>query len=76
MLLNIVKMWILGHDVRGVPVQCAKHESNIVWVHWIMVKVEKLDIPASATASLAGYMINANSIGKASFTGMYGVPKK
>jgi hypothetical protein len=40
------------------------------------LKVEKLDIPAGATASLAGYMINGNSIGKATFTGMYGRPKK
>jgi hypothetical protein len=40
------------------------------------LKVDKLDIPANATASLAGYMINANSIGKAGFTGMYRVPKK
>lgn len=40
------------------------------------LKVEKLDIPANATASLAGFMVNANSIAKASFTGMYGRPKK
>jgi Raf kinase inhibitor-like YbhB/YbcL family protein len=40
------------------------------------LKVEKLDIPAGATASLAGFMVNANSIAKASFTGMYGWPKK
>ena len=39
------------------------------------LKVEKLDIPAGATASLAGFMINANSIGKASFTGTYGRTK-
>ena len=40
------------------------------------LKVDKLDIPAGATASLAGFMVNASSIGKASFTGMYGRPKK
>lgn len=40
------------------------------------LKVDKLDIPANATASLAGFMVNANSIGKASFTGTYGRPKK
>ena len=39
------------------------------------LKVEKLDIPSGATASLAGFMINANSIGKASFTGTYGRSK-
>ena len=40
------------------------------------LKVDKLDIPAGATASLAGFMVNANSIAKASFTGVYGRPKK
>ena len=39
------------------------------------LKVEKLELPAGATASLAGYMINANSIGKASFTGKFGRAK-
>lgn len=39
------------------------------------LKVEKLEIPPSATASLAGFMVNANSIGKATFTGTYGRPK-
>lgn len=36
------------------------------------LKVDKLDLPPGATASLAGFMINANSIGKAAFTGKYG----
>ena len=36
---------------------------------------DKLDIPADATAALAGFMINANSIGKATFTSKYGRPK-
>ncbi len=31
-----------------------------------------LDIPADATAALAGFMINATSLGKASFTARYG----
>jgi Raf kinase inhibitor-like YbhB/YbcL family protein len=39
------------------------------------LKVDKLDIPADATAALAGFMINANSVGKASFTAKYGRPK-
>jgi Raf kinase inhibitor-like YbhB/YbcL family protein len=39
------------------------------------LKVDKLDIPAGATASLAGFMINANSMGKATFTGVYGRKK-
>ncbi|WP_295457771.1 YbhB/YbcL family Raf kinase inhibitor-like protein [uncultured Thiodictyon sp.] len=36
------------------------------------LKTEKLDIPAGATAALVGYMVNANSIGKATFTGLFG----
>ncbi|MBK8119166.1 MAG: hypothetical protein IPK39_08135 [Sulfuritalea sp.] len=31
----------------------------------------KLDLPSGATAALAGFMINANSIGKATLTGTY-----
>jgi hypothetical protein len=36
------------------------------------LKVEKLELPAGATAALAGYMINANSLGKATLTGKFG----
>lgn len=39
------------------------------------LKTQKLDIPQDATAALAGFMINANSLGKASFTAKYGRPK-
>lgn len=39
------------------------------------LKTDRLDIPADATAALAGFMINANSIGKASFTAKYGRAK-
>ena len=39
------------------------------------LKTPKLDIPADATAALAGYMVNANTIGKASFVARYGRPK-
>ena len=39
------------------------------------LKTDKLDLPADATAALAGFMINANKIGKASFTAKYGRPK-
>jgi phosphatidylethanolamine-binding protein (PEBP) family uncharacterized protein len=39
------------------------------------LKVEKLEIPADATAALAGFMINANTITKASFTAKYGRAK-
>jgi Raf kinase inhibitor-like YbhB/YbcL family protein len=36
------------------------------------LKIEKLDLPAAATSALAGFMINANSIGKATLTGYFG----
>lgn len=36
------------------------------------LKTEKIDVPADASAALIGFMINANSLGKASFTAMYG----
>ncbi len=36
------------------------------------LKTDKLDAPADATAALIGFMINANRIGKASFTARYG----
>ncbi len=36
------------------------------------LKVDKLDVPADATASLVGYMVNANSLGKAKLTALYG----
>lgn len=36
------------------------------------LKTDKLELPAGATAALAGYMVNANSLGKARFTGLYG----
>jgi hypothetical protein len=35
----------------------------------------KLEIPAGATAALTGYMINGNSLGKASFSAFYARPK-
>jgi Raf kinase inhibitor-like YbhB/YbcL family protein len=36
------------------------------------LKIEKIDVPADSTAALIGFMINANSLGKASFTAKYG----
>lgn len=38
------------------------------------LKVDKLDVAKGATASLVGYMVSANSIGKATLTGKYGRP--
>ncbi len=39
------------------------------------LKTSGVEIPADATAALAGYMINANAIGKASFVAKYGRAK-
>ena len=39
------------------------------------LKVDKLDIPADATAAFVGYNVNANAIGKAKLTGLYGRKK-
>lgn len=50
-----------------------KRHRYIFTVH--ALKTEKLDIPADATAALAGYMIHANTLAKASFTATYGRPK-
>lgn len=36
------------------------------------LKVDKLELPPNATASLAGFIINANALNKSTFTGMYG----
>lgn len=36
------------------------------------LKAPKLDVPTDATAALAGFMINANVLAKASFTAYYG----
>jgi Raf kinase inhibitor-like YbhB/YbcL family protein len=36
------------------------------------LKVDKLDLPANATASLTGFMVNGNAIGKASLTARFG----
>mgnify|MGYP003444007468 CR=1 FL=1 len=55
------------------PPQGDKPHRYIFTVH--ALKVEKLDIPADATAALAGYMINAHALNKASFTAKYGRSK-
>jgi Raf kinase inhibitor-like YbhB/YbcL family protein len=36
------------------------------------LKVDKLDLPPNATASLTGFMVNGNALGKASLMGKYG----
>ncbi|MBI3532783.1 MAG: YbhB/YbcL family Raf kinase inhibitor-like protein [Burkholderiales bacterium] len=55
------------------PPQGDKPHRYIFTVH--ALKIDKLDVPADATAALTGFMINANSLAKASFTAKYGRKK-
>lgn len=64
---------VAGYGGPCPPPGSGKHHYNFTLY---ALKVEKLDIPAGATASLAGFMVNANAIAKARFTGLYGRPKK
>ena len=50
------------------PQGCAPHRYNFT-LH--ALSVEQLELPAGATAALAGFMINAHSIGQANFTAFY-----
>jgi phosphatidylethanolamine-binding protein (PEBP) family uncharacterized protein len=36
------------------------------------LKVERLDLDASASGAMVGFSLNANAIGKATLTGLYG----
>ena len=40
------------------------------------LKEAKLDIPKDAKASLIGFIVNANALGKATLTGLYGRRKR
>ncbi len=55
------------------PPQGDKPHRYIFTLH--ALKTDKLELPADATAALTGFMINANSLGKASFTATYGRAK-
>jgi Raf kinase inhibitor-like YbhB/YbcL family protein len=56
------------------PPEGDKPHRYIFTVH--ALKTDKLDLPADATAALAGFMTNASTIAKASFTAKYGRAKK
>ncbi|MRD48649.1 YbhB/YbcL family Raf kinase inhibitor-like protein [Caenimonas koreensis] len=55
------------------PPQGDKPHRYIFTVH--ALKTDKLDLGADTTAAVAGFMTNANTIGKASFTAKYGRAK-
>jgi Raf kinase inhibitor-like YbhB/YbcL family protein len=52
------------------PPKGDKPHRYIFTVH--ALKAEKIEVPADATAALIGFMVNANSLGRASFTAKYG----
>jgi Raf kinase inhibitor-like YbhB/YbcL family protein len=52
------------------PPKGDKPHRYIFTVH--ALKVDKLEVPEDASGALVGFMINANQIGKASFTAHYG----
>lgn len=47
-----------------------KPHRYIVTVH--ALKTDKLDVPVDATAAMIGFMLNANCLGTATLTGLYG----
>ena len=52
------------------PPQGDKPHRYIFTIH--ALNIEKIDVPLDSSAALIGFMINANSLGKASFTAKYG----
>ena len=52
------------------PPKGSKPHRYIFTVH--ALKTEKIEVPPDASAALIGFMVNANSLGKASFTAKYG----
>lgn len=52
------------------PPQGDQPHRYIFTVH--ALKIEKIDVPSDSSAALIGFMINANSLGKASFAAKYG----
>jgi len=54
------------------PPEGDKPHRYVFTVH--ALKTDKLDIPADASTAVAGFMVNANTIAKASFTAKYGRP--
>jgi len=64
-----------GSPGWGGPCPPAGHKPHRYNFTLHALKVEKLDVPKDAKASLVGYMVNANSIAKATLTGKYGREK-
>lgn len=60
-----------GNPGWGGPCPPQGSEPHMYYFTVYALKVDKLDLPANATASLAGFMINANAIDKAVITAFY-----
>jgi Raf kinase inhibitor-like YbhB/YbcL family protein len=58
----------VGYGGPCPPPGSGKHHYNITVY---ALKVDKLDVPANATASFVGFNANANALGKAKLTGTY-----
>lgn len=73
-LANGAKQGVTDFGAPGWGGPCPPQGGGTHHYHFTLhaLKVAKLDIPAGATAALIGYMVNANSLGKASFTALYG----
>lgn len=61
-----------GDDNYGGPCPPAGDKAHRYIFTLYALKTDRLDLPRNATAALAGFMINANQIGKASFKAKYG----
>ena len=59
---------------RSVPARSGDKPHRYIFTVYAL-KTDKLDVPKGATASLVGFMVNANAIGKATLIGMYGRKK-
>lgn len=55
----------------GGPCPPQGSEPHMYYFTVYALKVDKLDLPANATASLAGFMINANALDRAVITAIY-----
>ncbi|MBP8191897.1 MAG: YbhB/YbcL family Raf kinase inhibitor-like protein [Aquabacterium sp.] len=55
----------------GGPCPPQGSEPHMYYFTVYALKVDKLDLPANATASLAGFMINANALDRAVITALY-----
>lgn len=56
----------------GGPCPPAGHGKHHYEFTLYALKVDKLEVPDGASAAMIGYMANANSLGKAELTGLYG----